>query len=88
MLLLALSAGWLASSALKARRPPADPLHGGLTIERLSEVSQLLTLKLDLADVLVSRIDGYTGGVEAALLVKGDVCLGVDLSQARFQDCR
>ncbi len=57
-----------------------------MTVERLSEVSQLLTLKLDVSDVMLSRIEGYTGGVQAALLIKGDVSLGIDLAQARIQD--
>jgi hypothetical protein len=59
-------------------------MHTGPSIERLSELSQLLTLRLDVADVLVSRIDGVTGGVQLAMIVKGDVALGVDLSLARF----
>ena len=50
----------------------------------MSELSQLLTLRIDVADVLVSRIDGVTGGVQLAMLVKGDVALGIDLSQSRF----
>jgi hypothetical protein len=50
----------------------------------MSELSQLLTLRIDVADVLVSRIDGVTGGVQLAMLVKGDVALGIDLSLARF----
>ncbi|MGD0463887.1 MAG: DUF4230 domain-containing protein [Tepidisphaeraceae bacterium] len=50
----------------------------------MSELSQLLTLRIDVADVLVSRIDGVTGGVQVAMLVKGDAALGIDLSLARF----
>jgi len=75
--------GWI--GAMVCRPPaPADGIHSGPSIERMSELSQLLTLRIDVADVLVSRIDGMTGGVQLAMLVKGDVALGIDLSQARF----
>jgi hypothetical protein len=41
---------------------------------------------LDVADVLVARIDGATGGARVAVLVKGDVAIGVDLTRGRFDD--
>ncbi len=77
--------GYLAWAWLMTRAP-VEPAHAALTVERLSEVSQLLTLKLDVSDVLLSRIEGYSGGVQAAVLIKGDVSLGIDLAQARFED--
>jgi hypothetical protein len=39
---------------------------------------------VDVSDVLVRRIDGYTGGAQAVLLVKGDVDLNVDLRAAKL----
>lgn len=83
VLLIGSALGWTGAVAC---RPPvtADGIHTGPSIERMSELSQLLTLRIDVADVLVSRIDGVTGGVQLAMLVKGDVALGIDLSQARF----
>jgi hypothetical protein len=59
-------------------------LHAGLTIERFTDLSELLVVRLDVSDVLLSSIRGRTGGVDILLLVKGDVALGVDLSAARF----
>ncbi len=83
VLLIGSGLGW--TGALAYRPPiPADGIHTGPSIERMSALSQLLTLRIDVADVLVSRIDGMTGGVQLAMLVKGDVALGIDLSQARF----
>jgi hypothetical protein len=83
VLLIGSGLGW--TGAMACRPPvPADGIHTGPSIERMSELSQLLTLRIDVADVLVSRIDGMTGGVQLAMLVKGDVALGIDLSQARF----
>ncbi len=83
VLLIGSGLGWTGAMAC---RPPvtADGIHSGPSIERMSELSQLLTLRIDVADVLVSRVDGITGGVQLAMLVKGDVALGIDLSQARF----
>jgi Protein of unknown function (DUF4230) len=75
--------GWIGAMAWQPPAP-AEGMHIGPSIERMSELSQLLTLRLDVADVLVSRIDGMTGGVQLAMLVKGDVALGIDLSLARF----
>jgi len=71
--------------ALLMTRAPVDPAHAGITVEQLTEVSELLVLRLELSDVIVTRIDGYTGGAQAALLVKGDVYVGVDLAQAHFE---
>jgi hypothetical protein len=50
----------------------------------MAELAQLLTLRIEVADVLVTRIDGVTGGVQVAMIVKGDVALAIDLSLARF----
>ena len=83
VLLIGSALGW--AGALMIQRPlAADSVHSGPSIERMSELSQLLTLRIDVADVLVTRIDGVTGGVQVAMLVKGDVALGIDLSQGRF----
>ena len=38
-----------------------------------------------IADVTTSRITGVTGGVEAALLVRGDFTVSTDLAAARFE---
>jgi hypothetical protein len=83
VLLIGSGLGW--AGAMAFRQPvPVDGIHAGPSIERMSELSQLLTLRIDVADVLVTRIDGLTGGVQVAMLVKGDVALGIDLSLARF----
>ena len=47
-------------------------------------MSELVTTRVDVADVQETQISGYTGGIKAAILVKGDFLLGVDLSKARF----
>lgn len=55
------------------------------TIEQIVDLSELTTLRVDVADIVETEIRGITGGTRAAILVKGDVRLGVDLSQAKFE---
>jgi hypothetical protein len=83
VLLIGSALGWTGATVLRPSLP-ADGIHDEPSIERMSELSQLLTLRIDVADVLVTRIEGITGGVQVAMLVKGDVALGIDLSQGRF----
>ncbi len=83
VLLIGSALGWTGAMALRPSLP-ANGIHDEPSIERMSALSQLLTLRIDVADVLVTRIDGATGGVQVAMLVKGDVAMGIDLSQGRF----
>jgi hypothetical protein len=57
----------------------------GPTIEKIVGLSALTTLKVNVADAVVSELPGRTGSVRAILIVKGDVTLGVDLSGAVFE---
>ena len=54
------------------------------TLERMRELSSLVTTAADVSDVQVTRVAGRTGSVEAVLLVRGDVELSVDLERARL----
>jgi hypothetical protein len=65
------------------RMPAATPT--GPTIEQVRELSALVTTSVDVADVQVTELRGWTGGVRVALLVKGQYLLGTDLSQSRFE---
>src|SRR4051794_17653566 len=62
--------------------PP--PAHQVPTVEMVRDLSELTTVKVVLADVVTTRINGVTGSVEAALLVSGDYTMSTDLSSARF----
>ena len=55
-----------------------------LTIQDVRSLSVLLSNRIDVADVCVTRIDGYLGGAEVAVLVRGQIDLGVDLDGAGF----
>lgn len=70
----------------RRERPGNGPTShsAGVTIEKIRELSALTTLRVDVADALVTELHGNTGSTKAVLIVKGDVSLGVDLSAARF----
>src|SRR5688572_23258461 len=63
--------------------------HGAVrsapTIEQVRELSALVTMSVDVADVQVSDVRGWTGGVRVALLVRGQYLLGTDLGAGRFE---
>jgi hypothetical protein len=84
--LLAGIIGWATSAWLSRWSAPlANGRDQPLRIERLTELSQLLTLRIDVADVVVTHLAGWTGGVDVLLAVRGDVSLGIDLSRARLE---
>lgn len=88
MLLLAMLAGGIVGNwwAL-GRSPPLLPAttHTGLTIDKLQPLSSLITARVEVADVIETTLNGYTGSLKAAILVKGDFLLGTDLASARFE---
>ena len=57
----------------------------GPTVEQVQQLSTLVTSRVEVAEVQVTRIAGYTGAVRAVLVVKGDLLLGSDLSRARLE---
>lgn len=90
LLLVGAGIGWALStwrSGLWAHTPVAvsASYHTGPTVEQLQTLSTLVTTRVDVADVQETRIEGQTGGIKAALLVKGDFLVGTDLSHARFE---
>ena len=67
--------------------PPGPPGQGaGLTVERVQALSVLTTLRVDVADAVVTELRGHAGGTRAALVVRGDYTVGVDLAAARLAD--
>jgi hypothetical protein len=67
--------------------PPAVPalvvVHSqGPTVERLERLSQLVTTRVYVADVLVGEGEGCRG----AWLIKGDALVGVNLGGARIEE--
>lgn len=66
-------------------RPEESP-HGPLTIQQIQAVAELVTTRIEVADVRDCRIRGRTGGTQAIVVVKGQILLGVDLQQADLID--
>jgi hypothetical protein len=87
--LACVTAGFLLSDWMHrlagATRPGQPSHHTAPTVEQLRRLSTLVTTRVEVADVQESRITGYTGGVRAVLLIKGDLLLGTDLSRARLE---
>ena len=86
-LVLALIVGMAMAMAWAVSDRLADPASSGsaLTIRQIQGLSALVSMRIELSDVLQTQIRGYTGSVKAVLLVKGDVLISVDLSRARFE---
>jgi hypothetical protein len=60
--------------------------NAGPTIERLQNLSSLVTLRVPVCDVVDVKAKGFLGlRTRVALIVKGDVEIGTDLSQARLE---
>ena len=65
---------------LQAPFTPITVQSQGPTIERLERLSQLVTTRVSIADVLVGEGDGCRG----AWLIRGDALIAVNLDQARI----
>ena len=73
---------WLGMRSLMVRPPAAS---AGPTIQQVQALASLITQRIEVSDVQETAIEGHTGGIKAALLIKGDFLLGTDLSGARFE---
>ena len=60
--------------------------HRTLLISRITEMAELVTLKVPVSTVLTSELSGYVGGVTCVMVVNGEVELGVDLEQTHIKD--
>jgi hypothetical protein len=79
-----IAAGWILGT-WQSNGETMITSHTGPTIEQVQALSCLVTTRVDVADVVETHLEGYTGGMKAVLLIKGDFLLGVDLSQAKFE---
>jgi hypothetical protein len=67
-------------------RSPITPVHSEPvpTLESIRQLSSLMVTRVAVADVSQTRIDGYSGGITAIIVIHGDYLLGIDLSKAKF----
>lgn len=83
LLLLGVVLGWF---VLKRPIPAATlPVNAAPTVEQIQSLALLTTVRVDVADVRLTTLDGYTGGIRVAAVIKGDFYLSTDLSQARLE---
>lgn len=88
LMIACLMLGW-AAGAYRAAGPTPGKLtsfHTGVTVEQVQALSQLVTTRVDVADVQETRLEGRTGSIKTALIVKGDFLLGTDLSAAVLEE--
>ena len=87
LLALVCLAGTLALAKWLGLRSDMQPVsqHTGLTIEQVQALAELVTLKIPVSAVQETEIRGYVGGRKVTLVVKGEILIGVDLSQAKFE---
>jgi hypothetical protein len=55
------------------------------TIQEIQGLAELTTLKVTVADALVTEVRGTTGGIDVVLVVHGEARIGTDLSAAHFE---
>src|SRR5436190_3396471 len=63
----------------------AASIPAGPPVEQVQALAALVTVRVDVADVQETRLDGRSGGVRAAVLVRGDFLVGTDLGRAAFE---
>lgn len=64
--------------------PPVESTPA--VIGRITELADLVVLRVPVSKVHVTRIGGYLGGVDCVVLVNGELELGTDLKQASWQE--
>ena len=90
MLAAAVAGGFLAGSCYgpklwpRVDAPPVIHASSVPTIEAVQKLSLLVVTRVNVADVVETKITGHAGGITAVLVVRGDVQLGVDLNRASF----
>jgi Protein of unknown function (DUF4230) len=77
--------GWWVHEWRPTTSQPSLAIDSGPALEQIQTLASLTTLRVNVADAIVTKLEGRTGGMTAVLVVHGSVTLGVDLSQARFE---
>ena len=74
---------WLLVERLSA---PAPAISSAPTVEQLKPLAALLTHRVVVTDALTVNLDGRTGGLRAAVIIRGDAALTIDLTEARMEN--
>ena len=79
--------GWLVGTIY---RLPFSPDHvtaasGPPTIKQVESLSELVTHRATVSNVLETRLRGYAGSIRVAVLIHGDVLVAIALAQAQYE---
>ena len=85
-ILMLLIGGFLGVS-LGSRHRPVVPMEATMpVIGRISELAELVVLRVPVSKVHVTTLVGYVGSVSCVVLVHGELELGTDLKLAEFTE--
>jgi hypothetical protein len=87
--LLLLASGFVAAMVWNDthHRPlTPQPNSSAPTLQQVQSWATLVSTRVLLSDVVTARVDGFAGSIEALVVVRGDVAVGVDLQQATIQE--
>ena len=71
---------------LRNRTPGSQYSVSAPTLAKVRALAELVTLRATITDVQATELQGYTGGVECILIVRGQAELGTDLERAKFTE--
>jgi len=72
-------AGFALGKWSSAVKPSTQSSHPGPTVQQIQQLSTLVTTRIETSDVQETGVQGFSGGMKVALVVKGGFLLGVNL---------
>ncbi len=83
LLLMALALlGLMLLERLRVVRPSA-PAH--ITLEQVRELSELVTLKVPLHQLIETDLTGYTGATRCVVLARGEALISTNMARSQFE---
>lgn len=83
---LLLTVGFLIGTCHPIQPPQAQPARTAPTLQQIQMLAQLTTLRLDVADVQVTHLEGKLGGMSVALVLRAQIDIATDLTAARLEN--
>ncbi|MCE9552492.1 MAG: DUF4230 domain-containing protein [Planctomycetes bacterium] len=56
-----------------------------LNLQQIQALAELVTLKIEIVDIQESKVQGYLGSRQVVVVVRGEIMIATDLSQARLE---
>jgi hypothetical protein len=83
---LLLLGGFSIGSCYSAGSHPVTQDRTAPTLQQIQMLAQLTTLRLDVADVQVTHLEGKLGGMSVALVLRAQIDIATDLTAARLEN--